>query len=214
LNKSDSIAKLAEALIKAQAEFPEIHRTKEVVVQGTRGSYVFKYAPMEKTLPVIRPVLAKHGLTFIQGGAGELLVSLLMHTSGEWVSFAMPLLDQPTPQQYGSQFSFKRRYAMDGLLGIKSDDADDDQAYKSDGKKSKATPNADPFDNVDKSRHNWIHQRAATIVDYWNAGNQDEAYKAYKEVNVMEEILAVWSFLDSKMRREFKKRDAEANVKH
>lgn len=214
MNKSESIAKLAEALIKAQAEFPEIHRTKEVLVQGNKGSYVFKYAPMEKTLPAIRPVLAKHGLTFIQGGNGEQLVSLLMHTSGEWVSFSMPLLDQPSPQQYGSQFSFKRRYAMDGLLGIKSDDADDDQAYKNDGKKSRITPNADPFDNVDKERHNWVHQRAATIVDYWNNGDQDEAYKAYKEVTEQAEILAVWSFLDSKMRREFKNRDKANHASH
>jgi hypothetical protein len=211
LNKSENINELAKALIAAQAEFPEIQRTKEVVVTGQRGSYVFKYAPMEKTLPVIRPVLAKHGLTFIQGGAGEQLVSLLMHTSGQWVSFSMPLLDQAVPQQYGSHFSFKRRYAMDGILGIKSDDADDDQAFKSDGKKSRVTPNADAFDNVDKDRHNWIHQRAATIVDYWNAGDPDEAYRAYKEVTEQAEILAVWSFLDSKMRREFKTRDAKAN---
>lgn len=213
MNKSESIAKLTESLIAAQLEFPEIVRTKEVVVQGQRGSYVFKYAPMEKTLPMIRPILAKHGLTFIQGGNGEQLVTVLMHTSGEWIEFSMPLLDQAIPQQYGSQFSFKRRYAMDGILGIKSDDGDEDLGNKTDGKKSKITPNADPFDNVPKERHQWCRQRAATVVDYWNGGRQDEAYKAYKEITDQAEILAIWSYLDSKMRREFKRRDSEAHQK-
>lgn len=210
MKSSASIENLAKALIKAQSEFPDIPRTKEVIVQGKNGSYTFKYAPLEKTLPVIKPVLQQNGLGYTQGGDGENLVTTIFHTSGEWISHSMPLIDPGNPQQYGSHFSYKRRYALEGALGIKTDDGDDDRGFKDDGKPKRITPNAGALDGVPKERHNFIHTRSSTIIDYWNAGNQDEAYKAWREVSVNEEKLAVWANLDSKMRRELKRRDAEA----
>ena len=210
MNKSASIAELAKALIKAQGEFPTIEKTKEVIVQGQKGSYTFKYAPLEKTLPLVRPVLQKNGLGFTQGGDGENLTTLLFHESGEWIEFSMPCRDQAVNQQFGAQFSFRRRYSLEGVLGIKTDDDDGDRELGTQEKKTRATPNFGAMDNVPKERHNFINDTASCIVDCFNATKPEVAHEYWRKVPNNEEKLAVWTFLDSKMRRELKRRDAEA----
>jgi hypothetical protein len=210
MNKSPSIAEIGKALIKAQSEFPQIERTKEVIVQTQKGSYVFKYAPLEKTLPLIRPILQRNGLGFTQGAVGDQLVTLLFHESGEWIEFSMPLLDQAMNQVYGAGFSYRRRYSLEGALGIKTDDDDGDRGFTDDGKPKRATPNFGAMNNVPKERHHFINDQAGSIIDCFNAQKPDEAHKVWREVTDNEEKLAVWSFLDSKMRRELKKRDVEA----
>lgn len=209
MDKSASIENLAKAMIAAQAEFPDVPKTKEVIVQTQKGSYVFKYAPLERMLPLLRPVLTKHGLGFTQGADGDKLVTTIFHISGEWLSHSMPLMDTASPQQYGAQFTYRRRYSLKAALGIETDDDDADNQFTDDGKKRKITPNAGAMDNVNPKRHEAIHRMAGSIVDCFNAGRPDEAYKAYKEVTENEEKLAVWSFLDSKMRRQLKKFDEE-----
>ena len=205
MNKSNEVSALFAALAKAQSEFPEIPKTKEVIVQTQKGSYVFKYAPLEKMIPLIRPVLKENGLGFTQGADGNNLITTIFHTSGEWFEHSMPLIDNPSAQQYGSQFTYRRRYSLKAALGIETDDDDADNTYTDDGKKRKATPMAGVMDNIPKERHEYINRIAGSIIDYFNAGNQEEAFKIYAEIKDNEEQMGVWSFLDSKMRRTIKK---------
>jgi hypothetical protein len=208
MNSSPSIANLSAALIAAQAEFPDVPKTKEVIVQSQKGSYTFKYAPLEKMIPILRPILTKHGLGFTQGADGDALVTTLLHSSGEWLSHRMPLENIPYAQQYGSQFTYRRRYSLKAALGIETDDDDADQTPEQ--KKIRNTPNAGAMDNVPKERHEAVTRYASSIIDCFNADQPDEAFKAYKEVTDNYEKLGVWSFLDSKMRRALKKMDEEA----
>ena len=210
MNKSATIGELGKALIKAQAEFPQIEKTKEVIVQGQKGSYTFKYAPLEKTLPIVRPILAKHGLGFTQGGDGENLTTLLFHESGEWIEFSVPCRDQAGNQQFGAQFTYRRRFSIEGVLGIKTDDDDGDRDLGNQERKTRATPNFGAMNHVPKERHSWINDQASSIIDCFNASKPEQAWKIWREVTDNEEKLAVWSFLDSKMRRELKRRDVEA----
>lgn len=209
IDKSQSIASLAQALVNAQAEFPYIPKTKEVIVATQRGSYVFKYAPLEDMIKRLRPVLTKHGLGFTQGANGHSIVTTVFHTSGEWLSHTMPLEDNPDPQRYGSQFTYRRRYSLKAALGIETDDDDADRSYTDDGKARRVTPNAGALDNVPKERHNYVADMAASIIDAWSGGDQGAAWNVWREVTDNMEKLAVWSFLDSKMRRELKRRDKE-----
>lgn len=201
MNQSSTVSKLYAALIRAQAEFPDVPKTREVIVQTQKGSYVFKYAPLEKMLPLLRPVLIKHGLGFTQGADGERLVTTIIHESGEWQSHSMPLLDNPYAQQYGSQFTYRRRYSLKAALGIETDDDDADNSYLDDGKKRKISPVAGAMDNVPRERHEFIHRVSSTVIDCFNAGQPDEAYNAYLEVKDSDEKVAVWSFLDRKMKK-------------
>lgn len=204
MKQSESIANLAAALVKAQAEFPTIPKTKEVIVATQKGSYVFKYGPLEDTLKLLRPTLVKYGLGVTQGAEGETLVTTIIHESGEWLSHTMPLMDTSNSQQYGGQFTYRRRYSLKAALGIETDDDDADRTFTDDGKQKRATPTAGVMDAVPRERHEAINRLAGSIIDCFSAQKPDEAYKCYNEISSLEERAAVWSFLDSKMRRKLK----------
>ncbi len=207
MNQSTTVGSLMKALVLAQSEFPNIPKTKEVIVQTQKGSYVFKYAPLEDTIKLLRPVLTKHGLGFTQGADGDFIVTTVFHESGEWISHRMPLMDTSNPQQYGAQFTYRRRYSLKAALGIETDEDDADRSFTDDGKKRRITPNAGSADGVPQERRGWVERRASSIIDCFSANDPEEAHKVWQEVTVNEEKLYLWSFLDSKMRRELKARD-------
>ena len=82
MTQKDPQAALAEALQKAQKEFPSMAKTKEVGV----GNYGYSYLPLEQMLSLVTPVLLKNDLCLSQGFAcsstGQtLLVTKLIHKS-------------------------------------------------------------------------------------------------------------------------------------
>lgn len=61
-----------EALAAFQGENPRLERTKHVNFKTKVGDLVdFWYAPLDEVLQVIRPLLAKHGLSFVHIEQGE-----------------------------------------------------------------------------------------------------------------------------------------------
>lgn len=77
--KPDPIVKVEhkniyEALSAFQGENVVIERTKHVSVKSKKGeesSYDFWYAPLDEAFKQVRPMLAKHGLSFVHVSAGE-----------------------------------------------------------------------------------------------------------------------------------------------
>ena len=138
---SDSLAELAPALAKAQAEFSTPKRTKEAMVTATRS---YKYADLQDVLNSVREPLAKHGLSITQMTqeyAGQLeLVTLLLHSSGQWLRSVYPVKARvEKPQEFGSAMTYARRYTLSALLGIASEDDDDAQGAQ-DSQKASAQP--------------------------------------------------------------------------
>jgi hypothetical protein len=90
--------------------------------------------------------LTKNGLCVTQVPtmfAGErVLVSILMHSSGQWIRSAYPILPvKNDPQGVGSAIAYARRYSLGALVGVcPSEDEDDDGNAAS----SKAAPKAKP----------------------------------------------------------------------
>lgn len=212
MKQSENIAELSKALIAAQAEFPPIPKTKEVIVKSEKGSYVFKYAPLEDTLKQLRPILGKFGLGITQGADGENIVTTVLHESGQWLSHTMPLPHKDNSQQYGAAFTYRRRYSLKAALGIETDDDDADQSFTDDKTRKGAKPTSDCMANVPKERHEFVHRFASTIVDCFNAGEEQEGFKAYQEIKSIEERVAVWSFLDAKIRRRLKEIGKEKGI--
>jgi hypothetical protein len=213
MNQSESIKALSASLVRAQAKFPTIPKTKTVIVHtATKGSYEFKYAPLQEMIAHIRPVLAEHGLGFIQGVDDDRLVTTLIHETGEWKSHAMPLVDMPNPQQYGSVMTYKRRYSLKAILGIETDDDDEGSAAVPE-QKTKATPNADPWPDVPQERHEPLRRIAYSIVDCFNNDPPqiDEGHKVWREVTDSYERLCVWKVLQphSKIRAKLKEMDKQ-----
>ena len=130
--ESNETGQIAAALVSALSQLrnPPRNRSVEVSTKGG-GKYSFRYATLDKILDMARPVLAAEGLALFQPistneKGGLVLVTRLLHRSGEWMETSIPL---PTPggdpQSFGSAVTYLRRYAVTALLGIASDEDDD-----------------------------------------------------------------------------------------
>lgn len=126
MTQSDSLDNLLPALLAAQAEFPAIPR------DGYNPHFKSRFSTLTSVQKATRPVLAAHGLLLSQWPCstyqGEpALKSKLVHTSGEWMEEVTPLLlTKRDPQAHGSAITYLRRYAWSAILGLVTDEDDDD----------------------------------------------------------------------------------------
>lgn len=126
MKTSESIAALAAALAAAQGELKNVEKGK------VNPHFKSRYADIADGLDVVRPVFSKHGLSVVQAtdympDTGIfLLVTRIMHKSGEWIESSYPLPTGGKPQDVGSALTYARRYALFSLAGVAGTDEDDD----------------------------------------------------------------------------------------
>lgn len=134
--KSDSITELAKALSKAQGEM-------EAAKKGSLNPHFKnKYADLADVIDAVREPLCKNGLSFVQFprtlGEGKLeLITLLMHSSGEWIEGGVPLLFSKNDMQgLGGAITYARRFGLSSMVGLSQDDDDGETAAgRGEGKK-------------------------------------------------------------------------------
>jgi hypothetical protein len=131
---SDSVASLAAALAKAQAELVNPEKTLVATIRPqTRGEVeqTFRYAPLSSGLDIVRKTLGRHEIATIQttavdASAGTIkLTTMLAHASGEWIASdwpVCPLADMAAPKRMGAALTYARRYALFTLVGIAGED--------------------------------------------------------------------------------------------
>jgi hypothetical protein len=131
---SPSIASLAAALAKAQAELvnPEKSLTATIRSEGPGGTdQTFNYAPLSSGLDIVRKTLGQHEIatvqtTAIDQAAGTVnLTTVLAHSSGEWIASDWPVCavgETATPRRMGAALTYARRYALFTLVGIAGED--------------------------------------------------------------------------------------------
>lgn len=134
--KSENISQLAAALAKAQAEFKEIKRDCTAKIKTNKGyEYEYKYASLHNVREAITAALAKNELSITHPIQEGKISTLLMHSSGEFISSTMPLrIPEGRPQEFGSLVTYYRRYQITALLGVVADDDDDGQGATTDKK--------------------------------------------------------------------------------
>lgn len=130
--RSNEIDQLAAALVAAQAEFEAVDKT------ANNDFFSSKYAPLPDVVKAATPILSKHGLAVTQlivgDGATDGLMTMLLHSSGQFIESTMTLHLLPdkhgniTPQSQGSAVTYARRYAYMAVLGLVSDVDDDGNA--------------------------------------------------------------------------------------
>lgn len=131
MNKSESIAKLAVAMVKAQTQVG-------IAIKNAINPHLKnKYADLGAVWDAIAPAMKEYDLAVVQMPApsddGRLhLETVLLHESGEWLSnvMVMPLAKQD-PQGYGAALTYARRYALAALMGVTQDDDDGARAVAS-----------------------------------------------------------------------------------
>lgn len=127
MNQSTSIAALAAALSKAQADITG------ALKDSSNPFFKSKYADLASCWDACRKQLAANGLSVIQttdvGDAGPVLVTTLAHASGEWVRGVLPILTKDnSPQGQGSGITYARRYALAAIVGLAQIDDDAEAA--------------------------------------------------------------------------------------
>lgn len=128
MKTSDSIAKLAPALLKAQRE------VKAAVKTGTNPHFKNRYAPLEEVISACKDSLNANGITFLQGAEptnGDTLdlTTRLLHESGEWIESTLSMKPvKVDPQGIGSCITYARRYALAAICGMASEEDDDGNA--------------------------------------------------------------------------------------
>ena len=158
--ESHETGQIASALVQALSRLrnPPRNRSVEVSTRGG-GKYAFRYATLDKILDLARPVLAAEGLVLFQPistneKGGLVLVTRLLHRSGEWMETSIPLpAPGSDPQSFGSAITYLRRYAVTALLGIASDE--DDDANRAAGNHVKDTT----------PRHERLREEAGRTID-------------------------------------------------
>jgi ERF superfamily len=131
---SESVAALASALAKAQAELINPEKSLTATIRTGRpgeGERSFRYAPLSSGLDIIRKILGQHEIatvqtTAIDQAAGIVnLTTMLAHASGEWIASdwpVCPVAETANPQRMGAALTYARRYALFTLVGIAGED--------------------------------------------------------------------------------------------
>lgn len=127
--QSETIADLAAALSRAQGAMPCPPKNRSVEVRTRDGrSYKYAYADLPIILDTVRKPLAENGLAVSQVIRAGHLVTLLTHSSGQFISSEMPLELSGPPQEIGSRLTYLRRYSLTSLLNLAADEDDDASA--------------------------------------------------------------------------------------
>lgn len=202
MNTSESIAKIAPALLKAQKAIT--FATKD----ATNPHYKSKYADLPAVIDACKKALNDAGIVFMQFPApsepGTLaMATRLLHESGEWIEgMATCPLPKSDPQGYGSACTYVRRYSLAAAVGLYQDD-DDGQAATP---KASAKPvTVDVWDSLDEETQKWLQNIADCVRVVLSEKGPDEAIKTLADEGLTaEHKTAVWSRFDSKERAALK----------
>jgi len=124
MKTSDSLVKIAPALLKAQTAITF------AVKDAKNPHFKSTYADLPSVIDAVKPALNAAGIVFVQtfspSVAGFIAVTTrLLHESGEWVEDTSTIpLPKSDPQGYGSAATYGRRYALAAITGLYQDDDD------------------------------------------------------------------------------------------
>jgi len=131
---SESVAALASALAKAQAELINPEKSLVATIRSAGpgdGERIFRYAPLSSGLDIVRKTLGQHEIATMQTTAIDQasglvnLTTMLAHASGEWIASdwpVCPIAEIATPHRVGAALTYARRYALFTLVGIAGED--------------------------------------------------------------------------------------------
>jgi len=120
---SDSVAKIAKALLAAQRQIDGVAK------DGTNPFHKSRYATLPDVIEAVKGALNDAGIVISQAAFaadnGIGIQTTLLHESGEWISdeLVMPLA-KADPQGAGSAITYGRRYGLSALVGLRAVDDD------------------------------------------------------------------------------------------
>jgi hypothetical protein len=134
--QTENVNELFTALAKAQGKITSA--SKE-----TKG-YNYKYADLASVWDACRAALSENGLSVThieaQNELGDILITILNHSSGQWIRSITPIRVKPSGkmnelQDRGSVLTYLKRYALTSIVGVAP--AEDDDGKGGSGYQSK-----------------------------------------------------------------------------
>lgn len=137
IGKSDQISNLAAAILEAQKDIG-------AALKSSKNPYFkSKYADLTVVIDAVKEPLNKHGIAFLQavdanGEGSPVIDTILLHSSGQYLSTRTPVFcSKPNdPQAFGSGVTYSKRYALQAILGLPTEDDDAERAMARDNKQA------------------------------------------------------------------------------
>jgi hypothetical protein len=212
---SETITKITPALIKAQAAFkPAVKDAVNPAFsrgQNPKPSYV----TLAQAIESVAEALRDNGIALVQQtdilDARTVLVTRLVHESGEWIAGRYPVHPvKADPQGEGSALTYARRYALMALVGIAPEDDDGNAAVKAtQATVTRITPTDGVWDALDGEQQAFLQKVANAVLDLMPDADAAHAYLTEQRLET-DEKAALWTRLDSKTRTALKKAHKEA----
>lgn len=121
---------ISAALVKFQSQLRPVNKDSE------NPFFKSSYADLSSILQAVVPLLTANDLAVIQPMKVEngitILITKIIHSSGEFVQSEMILPVVADPQKFGSLITYYKRYQLQAILGVSTKDEDDDGNYASD----------------------------------------------------------------------------------
>ncbi len=140
--KSDSLAALAPALVKAQ------QKMGAALKDSKNPFFKSKYADLNSIIDAAIPALNEEGIAVLQSpglnnDGGSVINTILLHTSGEFIAGQSKVVaaKQNDPQSEGSAVTYARRYGLQSMVTLKAEDDDGEGAM---GRKASVEAKVNP----------------------------------------------------------------------
>ena len=163
MQKSEQVGELITALAKAQAEFTFAAK------DSTNPAFNSKYADLAANIQAVRPALSKHGIALIQLDESDVerqtaSVTTSLHFGEQWISVTAEApavgLKGFNVQSLGACWTYLRRYTLQALCGLASDDDDGNSLATQNQPLPKKAEAPRPTTTAQSAQQ--AHQRAAT----------------------------------------------------
>ena len=135
MQHSEQIELIAKAMIKIQKNLPAVGKDSK--------GYGYDYASLGEVISKLYPIMTTEGVCVSQildesVSGGPAITTMLMHSSGQWLSGTYPLAEAGmkgvnSAQQFGAAITYARRYGLLAVIGVPV--VDDDAACLSEPKK-------------------------------------------------------------------------------
>lgn len=225
MNTSESIGKIAPALLVAQRAMGAAAKT------STNTHFKAKYSDFATILEAAKGPLNSAGITILQSVAndqtGVQVETRLVHESGEWFASTIYLpVPQQTPQAYGSGITYAKRYGLQSLVAIPSEDDDGERASepeKADAHRVEKPKDfadrmlerngaagqvaVDAFDSFSPEERDFLRTVAGEVERIFISGGDMVSYVEGQKLQT-EEQLGLWSLMPSNQRSAYKKQKA------
>ena len=202
--KSESINEIAKALALVQG-----------MIKGAKKDtdnpyFKSKYADLASVWEAIREALAKNEISVIQPTLPSekeeiLLETVLMHSSGQWVSSITQIpVTKVDAQGYGSALTYARRYGLSAMVGVAPEDDDGNAAANARPAargKGAINPTTGLWEALTEKQRHRLSDLALAVSDFLEMGDIDAAKNALTEAELPnEEKAAIWTKFNSKQR--------------